>query len=306
MRWAPYVPVATRRAQAAKKMQTLSKQGHSIQPVEIEGRTIASTFWGKAWCDHMESFCDYDNRLPRGRTYVRNGSVCHLDISQGQVNAMVSGSSIYQIQILIKQLSSEKWQDLKKTCVGQIGSLLDLLSGTLSTGVMDVVCHPQRGLFPLSPDLTLSCNCPDSATLCKHIAATLYGIGSRLDADPAQLFNLRGVHFEELIDVSQAVRDVTTTTQSRRKRLDDTVFADIFQLETTNEPTLDTMPATALFPEQLTGYAIHRKRTQLNLTKKEFSQQVGVSITSITLWEAQGEHVIQPNKTSINKLKRIW
>lgn len=99
MRWAPYVPVAKRRATAAKKMQQLKKKGHAIQPIEIQGRTIARTFWGKAWCSHMESFCDHDNRLPRGRTYVRNGSVCHLEINEGIVQAMVSGSSIYNITI---------------------------------------------------------------------------------------------------------------------------------------------------------------------------------------------------------------
>jgi hypothetical protein len=54
-------------------MSALRKKGVDIQPVEIEGRKIAKTFWGEGWCDHLESFSDYANRLPRGRTYVRNG-----------------------------------------------------------------------------------------------------------------------------------------------------------------------------------------------------------------------------------------
>ena len=243
MRWAPYVPVAKRRATAAKKMQQLKKKGHAIQPIEIQGRTIARTFWGKAWCDHMESFCDHDNRLPRGRTYVRNGSVCHLEINEGQVKAMVSGSSIYNITIAIKPLVREKWHTIKSTCMGKISSLLDLLSGKLSTGVMDVVCHPDGGLFPLSHDFKLSCDCPDYATMCKHVAAVLYGVGSRLDADPAQLFKLRGVNFEELIDVNQAVLDVTSTQSGRRKRLDDAAFTDLFNFETAEEPASHPTPA---------------------------------------------------------------
>lgn len=234
MRWAPYVPVAKRRAQTAKKMQQLKKKGEVIQPIEIQGRTIARTFWGKAWCDHMESFCDHENRLPRGRTYVRNGSVCHLEINEGQVKAMVSGSSLYHITITIKPLVSEKWQSIKNTCTGKISSLLDLLSGKLSRGVMDVVCHPDEGLFPQSKELTLACDCPDWATMCKHVSAVLYGIGSRLDADPAQLFKLRGVNFEELIDVNQAVLDVTSTTSGRRKRMDDSAIMDLFNVETTS------------------------------------------------------------------------
>lgn len=303
MRWAPYVPVAKRREKAAKKMQQLKKKGQAIQPIEIQGRTIARTFWGKAWCSHIESFCDYDNRLPRGRTYVRNGSVCHLEINVGQVKAMVSGSSIYHISIGIKPLVLEKWHVLKNTCMGKISSILDLLSGKLSTGVMDVVCHPQDGLFPLSHDLTFDCNCPDWATMCKHVAAVLYGVGSRLDADPVQLFKLRGVNFEELIDVNQAVLDVTSTQIGRRKRLEDTAFTDIFNFETMEAEALHPPKA---FPIDLTGNAILEKRTKLQLTKNDFAKRVGVSVASITLWEAKGDRVFMPNMVSLKKLQAIW
>lgn len=306
MEWAPYVPVAKRRAQAAKQMELLKKKGHFIQPIEIEGRTIARTFWGKAWCTHMESFCDFDSRLPRGRTYVRNGSVCHLEINTGHIKALVSGSSIYKIHIEIKPLAEEKWQIIKSTSTGQIGSLLDLLSGKLSSNVMDVVSHPDGGLFPLRHDLKLSCDCPDGAMMCKHLAATLYGVGSRLDVSPEQLFKLRGVNFEELIDINRAVLDVTTTTQGRRKRLDDTAFSNLFHLETNNEPATEVENKAKAFPERLTGHCIMKKRTELNLTKNDFAKRVGVSITSITLWEAKGSIVVTPNAASLTKLKIIW
>ena len=94
----PYVPVAKRRQQAEKKVQALKKKGHDINPIVVEGRMIAKTFWGKAWCKHLESFSDYENRLPRGRTYVRNGSVIDLKLSAGQIKALVSGSSIYRVR----------------------------------------------------------------------------------------------------------------------------------------------------------------------------------------------------------------
>ncbi len=231
MRWAPYVSVAKRREIALKKMQKLQKQGQSIQPIAIEGRKISTSFWGSAWCDHMETFCDYHNRLPRGRTYVRNGSVCHLAIQAGKIDAFVSGSEIYNVSVSIKPLSTEKWQALKQQCTGQISTLIDLLSGKLSRGVMDIVCDPNQGLFPLKHEIALSCSCPDSATLCKHLAATLYGVGARLDHDPVQLFKLRGVNFEELIDVNQAIIDATTGRQGTRKRLDDTLVSDLFKLD---------------------------------------------------------------------------
>lgn len=311
MRWAPYVPVAQRRATATKKMQQLKKEGHAIQPIEIQGRTIARTFWGKAWCEHMESFCDHDNRLPRGRTYVRNGSVCHLEINEGQVKAMVAGSSIYNITIAIKPLVREKWHTIKSTCVGNISSLLDLLSGKLSTGVMDVVCHPEGGLFPLVHDFKLSCDCPDWATMCKHVAAVLYGVGSRLDVDPAQLFKLRGVNFEELIDVNQAVLNVTSTQSGRRKRLDDTVFTDLFNFEmaeaSMSKPTpVEFHHILTDFPQRLTGQAILEKRKQLKLSQDAFAKRVGVSVSSITLWEAKGDKQISAQTATLKKLQAVW
>lgn len=311
MRWAPYVPVAKRRTIAAKKMKALKKQGQAIYPIEIQGRTIAGTFWGKAWCHHIESFCDYDNRLPRGRTYVRNGSVCHLEINEGQVKAMVSGSSMYHITISIKPLVGEKWQTIKNTCSGKISSLLDLLSGKLSTGVMDVVCHPEGGLFPLQREVTLHCDCPDGASMCKHVAAVLYGVGARLDADPAQLFTLRGVNFEELMDINQAVLEVTSSKQGGRKRLEDTAFTDLFDFGSTQEPTADATRVglhhrSADFPHPLTGHVILEKRTQMKLTKKDFAKLVGVSVMSITLWEGKGENGIMPQAASLKKLEAIW
>lgn len=298
-------------------MQQLKKKGHVIQPIDIQGRTIAHSFWGKAWCTHMESFCDFDSRLPRGRTYVRNGSVCHLEINEGHVKAMVAGSSMYHITITMKPLVPEKWHIIKSTCAGQISSLLDLLSGKLSSGVMEVVCHPEGGLFPLSDDLELSCDCPDWATMCKHVAAVLYGVGSRLDTDPAQLFKLRGVSFEELIDVNQAVLDVTSTKSGRRKRLDDAAFTDLFNFETTendeltSNQTSNPKPAGSNqvpmdFPKLLTGLAILEKRNQLQLTKNDFAKRVGVSVMSITLWEAKGEQAIRPQAVSLKKLQAIW
>ena len=131
--WGRYVPVAERRAKARREMDKLRKKGKDIQPVNLDGRTIARSFWGKGWCDHLESFSDYANRLPRGRTYVRNGSVCHLDIRPGRIEAIVSGSELYNIVIRIKELQAATWASIKNTCSGHIGSMLELLQGKLSS-----------------------------------------------------------------------------------------------------------------------------------------------------------------------------
>ena len=197
--WRPYVPVAVRRARALREMNRLRKKGKDIQPVEIEGRTIARSVWGKRWCNHLESYSDYANRLPRGRAYVRNGSVCHLEVHPGRIDAIVSGSELYTVSVRIKKLKAAVWKSIKSRCSGQIASMLELLQGKLSRQVMSVVSDRERGLFPKPREIDFTCTCPDWAAMCKHVAAVLYGVGGRLDRHPEALFLLRGVDAEELI-----------------------------------------------------------------------------------------------------------
>ena len=229
--WAPYVPVAERRRRAMRKMESLRKKGVDIQPVRIEGRKIAKTFWGEAWCNHLESFSDYENRLPRGRTYVRNGSVCHLAIAKGKIEAKVSGSEIYSLRISIKTLPGKKWNAVKRRCSGQIGSLLELLQGSLSDNVMEVVTDRENGLFPHPDEITLDCNCPDWAVMCKHVAAVLYGVGARLDEKPELLFKLRGVDHEELIAADAEAAVSAATSKGKSKRLDAGDLSDVFGID---------------------------------------------------------------------------
>lgn len=228
--WKPYVPVAQRRAQALREMQKLRKKGVKIEPVEVQGRKIARTFWGEAWCDHLEQFSDFANRLPRGRTYVRNGSVCHLAISKGKIEAVVSGSELYNIDIKIKTLSANKWKKVRQQCAGQIGSMLELLQGRLSDHVMEIVTDRNAGLFPKPGEIELSCDCPDWAGLCKHLAAVLYGIGARLDHQPELLFLLRNVDHEELITAELDMQAATSGTEKRR-RLAGQDLSDVFGVE---------------------------------------------------------------------------
>jgi uncharacterized Zn finger protein len=227
----PYVSVAERRKNAQKEMDKLKKKGVDVQPVVIEGLKIAKSFWGKGWCDHLESFSDFRNRLPRGRTYVRNGSVCHLAITKGKVEAKVSGSELYDVTVDISTLPKAKWDNIKQQCLGQIGSLLELLQGRLSESIMQVVTDKKQGLFPLPGEIEFDCSCPDYASMCKHIAAVLYGVGSRLDNRPELLFLLRGVDQEELItaDASGAIDNALTSASG--KQLDSSDLGDIFGIE---------------------------------------------------------------------------
>jgi len=197
--WAPYVPVAERRRKAALIVAKLRKKGAAVAPVVIEGRVIATTFWGRAWCDMMESYGDYESRLPRGRSYVRNGSVIDLQIETGRVTALVSGSDVYTVTITIKETAKARWQAICAECSSGIDSLVELLQGRLSKSVMERFCRQGTGLFPEPSEIRFTCSCPDHASMCKHVAAVLYGVGARLDQKPELLFRLRAVDETELV-----------------------------------------------------------------------------------------------------------
>lgn len=228
----PYVSVAEKRRRALREMEKRREKGLPVSPVTIEGRTIARTFWGKAWCDNLESYSDYANRLPRGRSYVRNGSVVHLEIQPGQITAHVAGSELYTVKISISALPSSHWDRVKKECAGHIGSLVELLRGRLSKSVMDVVTNRENGLFPKPSEIKLRCSCPDSAGMCKHVAAVLYGIGARLDQQPELLFKLRQVDHLELI--AGAVDSAPTAEEGKprgKKTIAAAELSDVFGIE---------------------------------------------------------------------------
>jgi hypothetical protein len=197
--WRPYVPVSLRRLRAKREMERLRKQGYAVSPVVVEGRVIAKTFWGQSWCRNLERYSDLASRLPRGRTYVRNGSVVDLQIAAGEVTARVVGSELYTVQVSVAVVPRARWNALCNDCAGGIDSLVELLQGRLSQGVMARICAEETGLFPSPAEIEFSCSCPDWAAMCKHVAAVLYGIGARLDERPELLFVLRRVDHGELI-----------------------------------------------------------------------------------------------------------
>lgn len=208
----PYVPVAKRRAQAASHAARLAKkEGRTLCPVKIEGKKIAQSFWGQAWCENLERYSDFENRLPRGRTYVRNGSVIDLQISSGTVKALVSGSEIYRIKIAIQTLAKPAWKRIKQDCSQSIDSLIDLLQGRFDQGIMQRLSQREGGLFPQPKEIQLQCSCPDWAGMCKHLAAVLYAIGARLDTAPELLFTLRDVDHLELISQAVAAENLDAT-----------------------------------------------------------------------------------------------
>jgi uncharacterized Zn finger protein len=212
--WAPYKSVAARRAEAARALKDAARRGRAMSPVAITGRQIAQTFWGKAWCDNLERYRDFAYRLERGRSYLRSGSVIDLQIDAGKIAAKVSGSSLYDIAIEIDAVKRDAWRAIQRDCAGGIGSRIDLLSGVLSEPVMVRLCADRTGLFPHPSAIRFTCSCPDHATMCKHVAAAMYGVGARLDHAPELLFTLRRVSLDELL--ASAVTELPATPSAGR------------------------------------------------------------------------------------------
>ena len=241
--WRPYVPVSVRRRNAARAVARSKKTGEGVAPVVIQGRLIARSFWGKAWCDNLEAYSDFANRLPRGRTYVRNGSVMDLQLGPGTVRALVSGSELYRISIRIAPLARPRWQAVVRECAGKIGSLVELLQGKFSRAVMELLIQRELGLFPAAKEITFACSCPDWAAMCKHVAATLYGVGARLDAEPELFFRLRRVDQLDLLTAASSGAALATQGGGTRKRIAPAALADVFGIEL--DPRATAMEAAA-------------------------------------------------------------
>lgn len=229
--WRPHVPVATRRLLALREMEKLRRKGHAVAPVVIQGRTIAKTFWGRSWCQNLEGYSDFANRLPRGRTYVRNGSVVDLQIAPGRIDARVAGSKLYTVLVQVAALPKARWSTLCRECAGSIDSLVELLAGRFSNGVMDRVCRQRTGLFPSPSEIELACSCPDWATMCKHVAAVLYAIGARLDEKPDLLFTLRRVCAQDLIAKAGDGLTISRRGPAAGRVLRDEGLSELFGIE---------------------------------------------------------------------------
>jgi len=245
-----YVSVAEKRRRAEAEIAKLRKKGRTMAPVKLEGRKIATTFWGQSWCTNLERYSDFASRLPRGRSYVRNGLVIDLQIAKGKVTAMVRGSDLYDVEITIAPVTAKRWKNICRECSGTIDSLVELLQGRLAKGVMDRVCREGDGLFPQPSEIKLSCSCPDWADMCKHVAGALYGIGARLDTAPRLLFELRGVDETELVaGADQGVGRLNSAPASANVLADDDVAA-LFGLEMTETVGSTTADPAAARPRR--------------------------------------------------------
>ena len=185
---------------ATDSLQKQRKKGKEMHPIVITGRAITRTWWGNAWCENLEKYADYASRLDRGKRYVRTGTVVDLQIKTGKIEARVQGrrKTPYKVEIRISPLNQVHCQEIVDQCSDRME---ELLSGNFPVGMKEFFTG-EHGLFPSPSEISFNCSCPDWALMCKHVAAALYGVGARLDQDPALFFTLRGIDMNKFIDVA--------------------------------------------------------------------------------------------------------
>ena len=266
-----YVSVAEKKARALKASEKLKKKNKDISPVILNGTKLAETWWGKAWNKNLESYSDYENRIGRGKSYVRQGAVLHLAIKAGQVEALVQGSrkKPYEVNIDIKSLSNEKWEKLLSMCEGKLDSLQELLEGKFPKALQELFLSHDTGLFPSPKEISFQCSCPDFAYMCKHIAAVLFAIGSRLDTDPSLFFVLRGVSLDALIEkaiLKKTDKLINKSGSKSRRVIAETDLSNLFGIdinEDTGAVSIDSLTIyhnSETLPEDAVATPVKRKR----------------------------------------------
>lgn len=291
----PYQTVGSRLKKAEAAIAKAKKSGKPMSPIAASRGAIAKTFWGKAWCDNLEYYSDYSNRLPRGRSYVRNGSVIDLCVTPGEVRAQVMGSALYKVVVTVKALPKKQWQAISAVCSGSIDSMVELLQGQLSHAVMENICKPGSGLFPVPNEIEFQCSCPDWAQMCKHVAAVLFGVGVRLDQQPELLFSLRKVDVKDLVNQAGAGLSVPDTRPVRGNLLDDAMLGDVFGIE-----MADMTPN----PPSVSAPSVRRKSsaaTKVSKTAKTAGATKATKVIKVTGKKAPVKPVVRRPASSAGK-----
>ncbi len=301
-----YVSVGEKQEKSKKKLEQLKKKNKDIEPVIIEGRTLAHTWWGKAWNNNLEGYADYSNRIGRGRSYVRCGCVLDLKISEGRVQSLVMGSETkpFSVVVNIKAMEKSAWGKIKIVCEGKLDSLQELLLGKFPKALNAIFTAHGNGLFPSPKEIGFSCSCPDWADMCKHVAATLYGVGARLDKDPNLFFALRKIEINDLISetVKGKAKELLTKAKKKSSRIiEDQDLSSVFGIE------LDSVSKPA---KKVKSKAAQKEKTiktkkSSPRTKKASVKTIKISVKKPVKKMAKSVSKTDTKKASTTKTKTI-
>lgn len=271
--WWQYEDARERKDKIQRQIEKRRKRGERFEALAAPAgkQKLCTTFWGQSWCQNLESYQDYETRLPRGRSYLRQGNVYNLEIEPQSIRAVVAGSELYETSVNIQPLPKKRWQEIVAEGTGQVGSMLDLLAGKLGDDLMRMLTDHERGLFPKPKEIRFDCSCPDHAEMCKHVAAVLYGVGVLLDTKPDLLFTLRGVDQAELLShaSSTAITDLSATAGD----LAGTDLSALFGIDLGSLEILTEEPVTAPEPPPAPPQRAKKAASKKAATKKSQGQK---------------------------------
>ncbi|KJJ83858.1 zinc finger SWIM domain-containing protein [Candidatus Omnitrophus magneticus] len=242
-----YVTLSEKLAKAERSLKQLKKKDPSITPLIVTGTKIVKTWWGKSWIENLKNYADYSNRLGRGRSYIKNGFILDFKIKEGEITSLVQGTrrEPYEIRIKIEPLDNKTWDEIKKHCEGKIESLTELIEGEFPKDLAEIFTRKGQGLFPSPKEIKFGCSCLDWADMCKHVAASLYGVGVKLDTDPKLFFTLRKVEMNDLITEALQNKSKNMLKKANKKTsrvIDDSAASKIFDINIDEEIVREIKP----------------------------------------------------------------
>ena len=197
------------------------------------------TWWGAQWLQALTQI-DFDNRLPRGRTYANRGAVRNLVVDGGRISAKVQGSRPrpYEVEVVVPPVPPADAARLIDSLTADPGLIARLLNRELDPAVLDEAQRLKIAVFPSRwSDLAMKCSCPDWAVPCKHLAAVIYLLSQEIDGNPFLVFSLRAL-------------DLPALLRERGLRIDDNAAAELPTLAQALFETADGVADGVADPDQ--------------------------------------------------------
>lgn len=234
-RFPAYQTIDELKTKNIKKKKTYLKKHPDASPIVLEGK-LGKTWWGKSWNQNLERYADYENRLGRGKKYIKAEAILDFHIEEGRIYGEIAGSGrkIYNVDISIDTIDEQDWKQIQKVCGRRIDSLEQLLAGQFPNELKDIFFVKDHGLFPSSSQIHIYCDCPDYARLCKHAAAFLYATSIALDNNPTLFFELRGISMDAFINkaLGENLDDLIEKSKQKSNRiLEDEDLEALFHLD---------------------------------------------------------------------------
>jgi uncharacterized Zn finger protein len=154
------------------------------------------------WDEALQSCFGQNVRISRGKSYMRQGAVRNLRVSENTVYAEVQGNqkTPYRVSFQLKCWPPSQRHRVLQEIQRNPSLFRALLNHQFPYELASEFQASNVSLFPASAsDIYGDCTCPDWGDPCKHMAAVYYAFGARLVEHPLYLLALRGLDEDTII-----------------------------------------------------------------------------------------------------------